>query len=275
MENKVIDLDGLFDEYIKDYVYKNVGKVKPEEIENEISKLYVKFGDEKLKELGGKTPNQFYAELTAEENVNLLLSHVETSTPVSDFLLESLMKSDSEGALIKALNESENEEFLCYLINLLNDKNSSIAFNRYLEFVLYDYPENLRELATESLYPFADKVATRIIEEFSNLKEDKKECVLDILSHAKEKKDQIFDILISSFVKYPKKTALYAGFLARYGDERALTFLYGKIEEEKISYADFEELRFAIESLGGEYNKEKDFSNDKFYKIIKGQNLKK
>ena len=71
MENKVLDLDGLFDEYIKDYVYKNVGKVKPEEIENEISKLYVKFGDEKLTELGGKTPNQFYADLTAEENVNL------------------------------------------------------------------------------------------------------------------------------------------------------------------------------------------------------------
>ena len=42
------------------------------------------------------------------------------------------------------------------------------------------------------------------------------------------------------------------------------------IEGEKISYADFEELRFAIEALGGKYDKERDFSQDKTYKKIKG-----
>ena len=36
---KVIDVDKLFDEYISDYVYKNIGKVKPEEIENKIPML--------------------------------------------------------------------------------------------------------------------------------------------------------------------------------------------------------------------------------------------
>ena len=48
---KVIDVDSLFDKYIEGYVYSNIGKVKPEEIENKIPELYVKFGDEKLKEL--------------------------------------------------------------------------------------------------------------------------------------------------------------------------------------------------------------------------------
>ena len=33
---KLIDVDKLFDEYISGYVYKNIGKVKPEEIENKI-----------------------------------------------------------------------------------------------------------------------------------------------------------------------------------------------------------------------------------------------
>ena len=73
----------------------------------------------------------------------------------------------------------------------------------------------------------------------------------------------------------PKKLSLYAGFVSRYGDERALPFLLEAIERDKISYADFEELRFAIESLGGEYNKERDFSSDKSYKAIKGISLKK
>ena len=42
---KVIDTDKLFDDYISDYVYSNIGKIKPEEIENQMPVLYEKFGD--------------------------------------------------------------------------------------------------------------------------------------------------------------------------------------------------------------------------------------
>ena len=50
--------------------------------------------------------------------------------------------------------------------------------------------------------------------------------------------------------------------------------ILAEIEKEKISYADFEELRFAIEALGGEYDKVRDFKNDKSYKKIKGLDKK-
>ena len=56
---KVIDIDALFDEYIKEYVYSNIGKVKPEEIEDKIPQLYVQFGDTSLSQLDGKTPNTY------------------------------------------------------------------------------------------------------------------------------------------------------------------------------------------------------------------------
>jgi hypothetical protein len=49
-----------------------------------------------------------------------------------------------------------------------------------------------------------------------------------------------------------------------------LPYLLEAIENPKISYPDFEELRFAIESLGGEYTKQRDFSSDKYYKKLKG-----
>jgi hypothetical protein len=50
--------------------------------------------------------------------------------------------------------------------------------------------------------------------------------------------------------------------------------LYKEIEREKISYADFEELRFAIEALGGSYDKVRNFKSDKTYKKIKGEDKK-
>ena len=78
----------------------------------------------------------------------------------------------------------------------------------------------------------------------------------------------MFDILIEQFAKNQDKIPIYAGYLAKYGDERALAFLMAQIEREDISYADFEELRFAIEALGGEYNKVRDFKKDKTYKKI-------
>ena len=38
---KIVDLGKAFDKYISGYVYKNIGKVKPEEIENKIATVEV------------------------------------------------------------------------------------------------------------------------------------------------------------------------------------------------------------------------------------------
>ena len=66
---KVIDVDNLFDKYISDYVYGNIGKVNPEEIENKIPQLYEEFGDTSLKELDGKTPNEYYKQFSGADLV--------------------------------------------------------------------------------------------------------------------------------------------------------------------------------------------------------------
>ncbi len=268
---KILDLDALFDKYIEGYVYSNIGKVKPEEIENKIPELYVKFGDEKLKELEGKTPNTYYADFSGEELVECLKKHLEQGVAVSDFLCEAITgNKQNEKAIFEALSKEENdEEFILYLMNMLGEMGSNIALNKYLDFIAWDYSEGIRELATELLGEFADEVKEQVIARYDEGGEDTKAYYVDILSKAK-KDDKIFDILINEFIKHKENIPLYAGYLAKLGDERALPFLYQAIEEEKIKYADFEELRFAIESLGGVYDKVRDFSSDKTYKKIKG-----
>ena len=266
---KIIDIDQLFDSYISDYVYKNIGKVKPEEIENRIPELYVEFGDKALKELNGKTPNTFYKDFSGEELLECLKGHLEKGVSVSDFLCEAITESpDNEDALCSALSTDADEEFTVYIMNMLSDMNSSKAVDRYLEFVLWDYSESIRELATELLCGFSELVKEKILAQFSEVEESKKINLTEILSNCK-KDDRVFDILIAEFVKHQESVPIYAGYLSKFGDERAIPFLITAIEREKISYADFEELRFAIEALGGEYNKERDFSSDKTYKKIK------
>ena len=57
----------------------NIGKVKPEEIEDKMPVLYEQFGDAPLKELQGKTPNTFYKDLPAIALLELLEEHQERS----------------------------------------------------------------------------------------------------------------------------------------------------------------------------------------------------
>lgn len=270
---KVLDIDKLFDEYISEYVYSNIGKIKPEEIENQMPILYNEFGDKPLLILDNKTPNTYYRFFSPTELLSCLKEHLIKGVPVSDFLCEALRDGDSEKEIANELNGENDEQYTLYLMNILNEKNSPIAVKRYLEFILWDYSETIRELATELLYNFADVVKEDILKNYNDTDSEKKGCLTDILSHCSDD-DRVFEILLNAFIENQNDIPLYAGYLAKYGDSRALPFLKTAIENEKINYAEFTELRFAIESLGGECDVKRDFSQDKIYKKIKGINNK-
>ena len=234
------------------------------------TELYEKFGSEKLKELDGKTPIEFYKDHSILELLECLKTHVEKRIDVSDFLCEAIKDSaDNEVALVKALDEDESEEFMLYIMNMLIDINSQMCTNRFLELILWDYSEPIKELATEYLKESAEQVKGEILSQFKDCNDNVKEYLTEILSGC-QKDDKVFDILIEQFAKNLDKIPIYSGYLAKFGDERAVPFLMTQIEREDISYADFEELRFAIEALGGQYNKIRDFKKDKNYKKIKG-----
>lgn len=269
---KVIDIDKLFDSYIADYVYKNIGKVKPEEIENKIPVLYEEFGNATLKELEGKTPSTFYMGVSVEELLDTLKKHIEQGVSVSDFLCEGIIGAEgAEKAIGAELQNDGREEYLAYLMNMLKDIGGKIPVNRYLEFALYDYPESIGELATEFLGEKIKEpeIKEKAINAYKDANEQGKARLTEILSNA-EKDDRVFDILIAEFARHTENIPLYANYLARYGDERAIPFLNAMAEEEKITYADYEEITFAIEVLGGECKAKRDFSTDKSYKKIKG-----
>jgi hypothetical protein len=67
---------------------------------------------------------------------------------------------------------------------------------------------------------------------------------------------------------------MHASYLAAYGDERALPFLYERIRDESIGFVEFQELKYAIEALGGEYNEERDFSKDKDFVAVESAKSK-
>ena len=92
---------------------------------------------------------------------------------------------------------------------------------------------------------------------------------LEILSGTKKRDERVYRALLDAFLTAGEEDMpLYAGYLAAYGDGRAIPELLRAIEREDIGFVAFQELKFAIEALGGEYEKQRDFSQDEQYKKI-------
>lgn len=260
---KPIDFDGLFDEKLTEYMEQNKGKHTEKQWENLIPKLYKKFGDS----IVGKihcTPKQYYARMTDDELVETLKAHLLEEVPVPEFLCAEIEKRGITSGL-KALLTCGNEEAALYAANLLGANVE--MYDDYFSIVCDENANGeVRDVAIENLKANADAAKSRALTFY---KQDKaQECMLEILSRVKERDDEVFDLLCKVFQNEPNKCEIRASYLAAYGDERALPILLKRIESREIGFVEFQELKYAIEALGGEYDEVRDFSDDKDFVLV-------
>ena len=264
---KLYDFDGMFDEKLSEYMNKNPEKYTESEWESVIPAMYKKFGDTFIKSVGD-TPNGFYAKMSAEELVCALRTHLKKDAPVPGYLCDAIEKRNSAELLLPLLDGSQSEKE--YAVNLLGADEA--ALKKYMELLVSPATDaDLKENLLDKIKEKADLVKDKAIENYN--KGTDKVCMLEILSRTVVPDDRVFDILLKAFRTDPDNIPVNAGYLAAYGDERALEYLLDKIDEEGITYIEYKELLIAIETLGGSYKKERDFSSDPSYGIIKSASV--
>lgn len=259
---KLYDFDGMFDKRLSEYISKNVGKYKEEEWEDMIPEMYAKFGNTVLKSLG-TSPNGYYAAMSPEELVKCLRAHVKNGVPVSEFLCKAIeARPGCEGMLLPLLENGE-EGLKQYVVNILGSSPAAIPV--YMRMIEREEDEDFKNQCVDFIKENADLVKEQALKNYKNGVE--KPLMLEILSKVKERDGRVYDILLAEFLS-GGDVPMHAGYLASYGDERALPYLLEKIDEEDISYIEYQELKYAIEALGGEYTKQRDFSGDEYYDLI-------
>lgn len=265
---KLIDFDGLFDEKLTQYMSENKNKHTEKEWENVIPKLYKKFGDTRIAKIGC-TPKEYYARMENEELVQTLSAHLQEGVPVPEFLCTEIEGRGAAETLLPLLH-SDDTETVSYAINLIGD--DSRAFEAYFDILLKNrLDEDVRSDVTDILRLHADEVKQTAIAEYK--KGVATVYMLEILSRAKTRDEEIYEILLAAF-KAADNTSVFAGYLAAYGDERALPALLNRIEDRSIGFVEFQELKYAIEALGGEYDEPRDFTSDKDYLAIETASAK-
>ena len=259
---KLYDFDGMFDKKLSDYISKNVGKYKEEEWEDIIPELYARFGDTPVKSLG-VSPNAYYAAMQNDELVSCLRAHIKHGVPVSEFLCRAIeARKECRPQLIALLKDGE-EGLKQYLVNILGPAEEALPV--YMQLIVREEDEDFKNQCVDFIKENADVVSELALKNYREGTE--RPLMLEILSRVKKRDDRVYEILLKEF-RGGDDVPLHAGYIAAYGDDRALPYLLGKIDEEDITYVEYQELKYAIEALGGEYTKARDFSGDEYYELI-------
>ena len=111
--------------------------------------------------------------------------------------------------------------------------------------------EELLDSALESLCAMGGKALGPAKIAFAAADDAGKEALLDVLSRFPAD-DDVVNFAIRRFRECKDRRALYAGYLGKLDDERALEPLLAAAEEPDVAYIDFIEIRNAIERIGGE-----------------------
>ncbi len=259
---KLIDFDGLFDEKLTQYMEENKNKYKEKQWEDVIPRLYKKFGDTYIAKIGC-TPKEYYARMTNEELVQTLSLHLTSDVPVPEFLCTEIEERGEVETLLPLLKGNDIQTAV-YAVNLIGD--SPLAFDGYFSILTENrFDEDVRNDIIDVFKFHADEMKEKALAAYEQ--GIQKEYMLEILSRIKTPDDKVYQILLSEF-QTDENLPMRASYLAAYGDERALPYLLRRIEDKSLGFVEFQELKYAIEALGGEYNEVRDFTADKDYLAV-------
>ena len=227
-------------------------KMTEEEIENRVPELYVSFGNEPDEKLGGKSPRDYFKAFTDDELIDSLKESVESGVEVSSFLCDEIeARGGLTDKLCKVISADGNDELSTYAVNLLGDDIPQKELEKFVDIITEEKTgESLSEALTELLREKGDEVKEKIIAVYGE-NPGVKENLIEIMSRM-TRDDRITAILCNELKNDEKNLALNAGYVARYGDERALPVLHELVAKDGITYYNFKELKNAIEELGGE-----------------------
>ncbi len=267
-----IDFDAYFSDYLNAWMEKNARKFKrPEDMEAEMPSVYMRFLNTPAPWLQGATPGAYFDRYgDAGELTRLMLDYVQAEDcSVPDPLLERLAElGDQEPLLALVRNPSAPGEARMLAIDLLRQMDSFAPLVDYIRWQVERREEaELLDAALESLQAMGQAALRPAKVAFLAAGDEGKEALLDLLAAVPGDED-VFAFALKGFQTHKDKRALYAGYLAKLEDDRALEALLDVAEGSDVSYIDFIEIRSAIERLGGEAPI-RDFSADPTYKAVK------
>ena len=270
-----INFDQKFEQYMGVWMKNNAAKYKNnmDIIEGMMPDVYMEFLAKPATWLGGKAPQDYFGQYDdAAQLVDWLCEYERTGVPVPDLLLDRIgeLGDAAEAPLLALLDAAAAPDAaVMTAISLLREIESTAPMQRYIERIAaLESPDERADMYAESLQSMGEAVVAPILAALPAAGETGRDIFADILSNFPGEEES-FRLLMECFERCDDRRALFASYLAKYGDDRALPALRRAAEDPQVNYLDFVEISSAIEALGGERPAEREFAGDPYYESLK------
>ena len=272
---KCIDFDKQFETYMRNWVAKNSEKYNDnmDTIEAMMPEIYMEFLEKPAAWLDGAQPVMYFEQFDdAQMLVDWMIQYYQQKVSVPDLLMERItdLGDVAEQALLALLFvEGVNEEAELTAISLLREMESTKPMKQYIDFVAgLTEADEKGDMCAEALLSMGEEVVQPILSVLPAAAEAGKDIFADILSNYPGD-ERIFALLMERFETCEERRALFASYLAKLGDDRALPVLMNAAQDDRINYLDYVEIVSAIDALGGERPPEREFSGDPYYESLR------
>ena len=270
---KIIDFDGKFSEYLEKWLLENSKKYKKmDEIEEIMPDIYMNWLEQPAAFIGGVKPGEYFNKFDdPNELLEMMKEYDKQRISVPDMLLERIadIGEPSVAPLMQLVMEGKNRGQVMSAMNLLVEIGSATPMQMCIDIIAAaDSQNELTEVATEMLNNMGDVVVQPILNRLDGVSDAAEESFLDVLC-SNGGDDRIVERTVDAFNRRFERRALYASFLEKLGDARAIPALEAAIEQDDINYLDYIECVNAIESLGGEVKTMREFNGDPAYEAMK------
>ncbi len=272
---EILDFDANFAAYSEKWMQMNQKKFKNiEQMEDAMPEVYMRWLNSPAAFLMGETPALYFSKYNnPQELLNWVTEYEAAGVPVPDPLLERIsdLGEKSIPALLKKAGDADNS--VQTRVTCLNILQEVEAGEQPMQICLdivdrREEEDELADVAAELLSGMGKNVVEPILDRFEDVSDAAQETYLDVLCNYPGD-GRIYDFLMRAFLEHEEKMALYASFIGKLGDDRALDALKKAIDLPDINYLDYLEIRNAIEMLGGTVEGEREFSGDPYFEMLK------
>ena len=269
---KCIDFDKRFMDYTAKWADEHKDEYKSiDAMEADMPAVYITFINSPAAWLEGLTPGSYFTQYDDPKVlVDWLCDYCRKGVPVPNLLQDRIAEVGipCEKRLIALIQEeSAPQDAKMTAIGLLREMDATSPLKLFVSMQLTRSVEDeLAENAMDSLRAMGKEALAPMRRALEKANRAGQEALLDALSDFPGD-DGVFNLALRFFNEEKKRRALFAGYLSKLNDMRALPDLKDAVTDEELPYLDYIEIRNAIESLGGDCP-EREYDDDAGYEAL-------
>jgi hypothetical protein len=270
-----VNFDKQFERFAAQWMRENADKYgnNVDRMEARMPDVYLRWLNRPARWLDGAAPGTYFARFSDPRMLlEWMMDYERTRVPVPEQLLERVAEvPDAEAALMEALLAVDTPlASRMVIVNLLREMSSCAPMAYYIEWIARrKVDDDLADLAAEALTGMGGQVVPALLDAVDSANPAGQETFLEVLCNFPGD-ERITQLALRLFENREGCCALYASYLGKLGDPRAVEPMQKAVRRRGINYLDYIELRNAIEALGGDAPTGLDFTGDPYYESLRG-----